>query len=196
MTDTQPENAAQKQLREIREEEKRAEREFADRKRAVYEASLKAAETDKAADDKTVQMLLDMQGENSFPSLEFPVEIHGIDCTGSPMSKGWRAQGAPVAVRKCSDGKTYLGLYLGDLATGVCCYLNEQTGIVHFSLGRHNPAIWIPQTCEMVYGLESWWSPIEKPEDLEQITDEDIQNTWYVKALKERLCASSAEESE
>jgi hypothetical protein len=34
-------------------------------------------------------------------------------------------------------------------------------------------------------GYESWWGQINSPEELKAITDVDIQNVWYVKALKE-----------
>jgi hypothetical protein len=47
-----------------------------------------------------------------------------------------------------------------------------------------NPVIFIPDIMRVVLGIESWWSVIRKPEDLKQITDADIQNVWYVKALK------------
>jgi len=47
-----------------------------------------------------------------------------------------------------------------------------------------NPAIFLPEFNEIVWGIESWWGVIEKEDDLRQITDKDIQNIWYVKALK------------
>lgn len=34
-------------------------------------------------------------------------------------------------------------------------------------------------------GYESWWGFIKTVEDFQEITDEDISNVWYVKALKE-----------
>lgn len=50
---------------------------------------------------------------------------------------------------------------------------------------RENPAIWVPELEKVVWGDSSWWGPIEKKEDAERlITDADIQNVWYVKALK------------
>lgn len=45
--------------------------------------------------------------------------------------------------------------------------------------------IFVPDLMKVVLGVESWWDTIDKPEDLKQITDVDIQNVWYVKALKE-----------
>jgi hypothetical protein len=48
-----------------------------------------------------------------------------------------------------------------------------------------NPAIYVFETKEIVYGCESWWSPLESLDDLSDISDEDIDNVWYVKLLKE-----------
>lgn len=48
-----------------------------------------------------------------------------------------------------------------------------------------NPAIFVPDLNRVVWGMESWWGPIESKEKLHQITDEDISNVWYVKAAKE-----------
>ena len=47
-----------------------------------------------------------------------------------------------------------------------------------------NPAIFIPDLMKVVLGCESWWRIIEKPEDFDEITDKDINNVWYVKALR------------
>mgnify|MGYP000282015848 FL=1 len=38
--------------------------------------------------------------------------------------------------------------------------------------------------CRNYFGAESWWSIIENPEELKDITDDDINSQWYVKALK------------
>lgn len=49
---------------------------------------------------------------------------------------------------------------------------------------RTNPAIWVPDQNRIVWGMGSWWGIIEKEEDLKKITNQDIENVWYVKALK------------
>lgn len=36
----------------------------------------------------------------------------------------------------------------------------------------------------IIFGAESWWGIIESLEELKDITDDDINNIWYVKALK------------
>ena len=92
-----------------------------------------------------------------------------------------------VAIRPCGDNpdnKTYLGILLGEcsiMALGL--YYPEKQEI--FVKDRLNPMIFVPDLMKVVLGVESCWDTIDKPEDLKQITDADIQNVWYVKALKE-----------
>ena len=47
-----------------------------------------------------------------------------------------------------------------------------------------NPAIYVFDLQRIIFGAESWWSIIENQEELKDITDDDINNQWYVKALK------------
>lgn len=35
-----------------------------------------------------------------------------------------------------------------------------------------------------IWDYESWWHKIEKPEDLKQITDQNINKQWYVALAK------------
>jgi hypothetical protein len=44
---------------------------------------------------------------------------------------------------------------------------------------------YVPDLDRVVWGYESWWGVIKGPEELKEITDEDIQNVWYVKAMKQ-----------
>jgi hypothetical protein len=92
-----------------------------------------------------------------------------------------------VRIRPCDaacEGKTYLGWLLGDFARSSVAQLHKD-GTLAISMAMHNPAIFVPDLGRVVYGCESWWSPIETPEDLRQITDATIENVWYVKALKD-----------
>jgi hypothetical protein len=57
-----------------------------------------------------------------------------------------------------------------------------------------NPAIFVPDLNKVIFGYESWWGEIKSPEELREITDDDIQNVWYVKALK-MLEAKEAEDA-
>lgn len=45
----------------------------------------------------------------------------------------------------------------------------------------------------MVNGCGSWWGPVESEKDLEDITDNDIDNVWYVKAWKAMQDKNSSE---
>ncbi len=131
--------------------------------------------------------------------VEFPVEVTAIVSGGEwtqPVSLpiGSKDRGAFVAVRPCGDeyeGKTYLGIYLGDLPIGFSYGVDRESGVMTVSPGLGNPAIWVPALKRIVYGCESWWGPITKPEDVEkmQITDDTIQRQWYVRMLKELTAA-------
>ena len=65
--------------------------------------------------------------------------------------------------------------------------------MLHVSLSRHNPLIFIPSTGQVVLGAESWWGEIENPEKLREITNEDIDGLWYVQAMKSLTSPSSGE---
>ena len=95
--------------------------------------------------------------------------------------------GTPVRVRSCKDGqrdKTYFGILIGDVPLSIEHSIDKD-GVVTCSRQMYNPAIFIPELNDIVYGCESWWGEIENEEDLQKmITDEAIQNVWYMKLLK------------
>jgi hypothetical protein len=96
--------------------------------------------------------------------------------------------GTWVAVRPVSDNpdrKTYLGVYLGYLPikSAVTSYHVKKKELT--VMAQTNPGIFVPDLKRVVYGSESWWGRIKGPEGLRQITDQDIENVWYVKALRE-----------
>lgn len=95
--------------------------------------------------------------------------------------------GTLVMVRPCPEryhNKTYIGILVGDATID---FINVGTKEEPKYEAYRNPMILIPETKSVVFGAESWWGPIEKEEDLRQITDADIQDIWYVKALKQTL---------
>jgi hypothetical protein len=47
-----------------------------------------------------------------------------------------------------------------------------------------NPAMFVPELNRIVFGCESWWKVLNNKEDFSDITDADIENVWYVKALR------------
>jgi len=95
-------------------------------------------------------------------------------------------QGKFVMVRKAGEDVTRLGLMLGEMPISVMALQepNEQD-TVRLVPAMHNPCIYVFDTCQLVYGIESWWGEIETEGQLRQITDGDIDNVWYVKALKQ-----------
>lgn len=100
-----------------------------------------------------------------------------------------------VSVRPCGKeykDKTYLGVLLGDISLNLLAQFNKEKGVLTLGYGRHNPAIFVPDLNKIIYGCESWWGVIENEKDLRQITNIDIENIWYVKALKE-LSSTSTE---
>lgn len=117
--------------------------------------------------------------------IEYPIEVLNIT-TDTAMAKYRDNQvGKFVKIRPCGDdygGKTYLGLYLGNLPVGFNISHNPDTKELKIAFAS-NPAIFVFDLNKIVYGYESWWGLIESENDLEEITDADIDNVWYVKAL-------------
>ena len=92
-----------------------------------------------------------------------------------------------VAVRPCNErfkNKTYLGIYIAEVSISATLFKdNPETDELKL-LPHYNPMIFIPDLNEIVFGCGSWWKLINNEEKLKQITDADIENVWYVKALK------------
>lgn len=101
-----------------------------------------------------------------------------------PFQEGFMGHkiGSLVKIRPCDDKKTYLGFYLGELAKGSSISVSEDK--IQLEWSGHNPAIFVPELGRIVMGYESWWGEIENEDQLKQISDDDIQNVWYVKLLK------------
>ncbi len=108
-----------------------------------------------------------------------------------PRESGLQNPGQPVAVRWCGetekgeDGQqiTRFGYYLGDLPRSPMAAYDKRDSML--SVYMHaNPAIFVPSLSRVVWGMESWWGPIENEEALKKITDKSISEVWYVKALK------------
>ncbi len=127
-------------------------------------------------------------------TIEFPITVEGFDVR--PAATALCPQsftgdcGDWVSIRPCADehdGKTFLGILLGDLAREPVAIYNTETRQVTLDFGSKNPAIYIPDLKQIIMGFESWWSTIKSPEDLRKISDQDIENVWYVRALKELM---------
>lgn len=111
-----------------------------------------------------------------------------VSTEAKPFVRPLRDKNPLVSVRSCKDNhkaqhgdKTFLGLYIGDAALGAHVEIKGDEISCHLS--QYNPAIYIPQLDEIIYGCECWWSTIHSEEDLTAISDQDIKDTWYVKLL-------------
>lgn len=121
-----------------------------------------------------------------YDKIEFPVTINKV-LVSQGLSMGFQEVGSMVSIRpvpKEYEEKTFLGIYLGDLKTNISVALFEKSKELVVRSGL-NPAIFVPDLNKIIWGYESWWGVIASKEQLHQITDEDIQNVWYVKALKQ-----------
>ena len=94
--------------------------------------------------------------------------------------------GSLVKIRPCGEeygNKTYLGFYIGDMPTHVYSSYNPESNILTIK-NSTNPAIFVPELKRTIFGYESWWGEIKSEEELKEITNEDIDNVWYVKLLR------------
>lgn len=118
--------------------------------------------------------------------IEYPIEVSKINCNNDKGGLHDSQIGKFVKIAPCGDeykGKTYLGIFLGDLPIGNHISYKEDTKELSVSFST-NPAIFVFEVNKIIFGCESWWGIIESEEDLKEITSEDIDNVWYVKALK------------
>lgn len=119
--------------------------------------------------------------------IEYPIEVSKINSNTDKNSYRDSQVGRFAKIKPCGDeyvGKTYLGLFLGELPIGHSISHNMETKELNVSFST-NPAIFVFDLNKIVYGMESWWGIIESEEDLKEITNDDINDVWYVKALKE-----------
>lgn len=119
--------------------------------------------------------------------IEYPLTIQGIENQKIETKGLGHKCGVLCEVRPCGkefEGKTYLGFYLGDLPIGIVSSYDEKTSILS-NRTMNNPAIFVPELKRIVYGMESWWREIKSIEDFKAISEDDIENVWYAKMLKE-----------
>jgi hypothetical protein len=136
------------------------------------------------------------QSEYELPITVTEIQKKGQFVADHPMC----ACGTLVRIRPVTDkgdkAQTYLGIFIGAIATDLftlfvddkSSLITPKRGALKLLVGGNNPAIFVPALRRLVFGYESWWAPIENPEDAERmITDEDIKNVPYVKAIKAML---------
>lgn len=145
------------------------------------------------------QDVFSMQGDKGecpdFKSryLESPLTVQGIELRGClpPM----REVGKLVRVRLCDDDKTYLGVYLGELARAPMAYTRSDSQNLIVSLYQ-NPALFVPALSRIVWGDESWWSIIDSEDDLRNISNDDIASQWYVRLAKDLFSKGATDNGE
>ena len=118
--------------------------------------------------------------------IEYPLTIKGIDNAEIDTSGLGHTCGTLCEISPCGkeyEGKSYIGIYLGDLPIAISTSYHRETGILE-NRTMNNPAIFVPELKTIIYGCESWWREIESIEDFKGISKDDIENTWYVKLLK------------
>lgn len=112
----------------------------------------------------------------------------------SPVNKD--GCGTPVKLRSCKPehgDKTYFGILLGDIPLEIHHQI-DAAGNLTASRSMYNPAIFVPELGDIVFGAESFWGAIESASELDRlITDETIQNLWYIKMLKAMSPATEGE---
>ena len=116
--------------------------------------------------------------------IEYPIIVNAIEQKSIDYSDILYKSyvGKPVAVRLCNNDKTYLGLFLGELPSSSTVSLNKENVLTVNHM--MNPAMFVPELNKIVFGYESWWMILESEKDFKEITDIDIENIWYVRALK------------
>lgn len=123
--------------------------------------------------------------ENSW--LEYPIAVKEVVTDKLEYNKGFcHKMGSLVKIRPCGEeygNKTYLGFYIGDMPLQIYQSYNPKNNVLTIKKDG-NPAIFVPELKKIIFGCESWWGEIENEEDLKEITDNDIDNIWYVKLLR------------
>jgi hypothetical protein len=151
--------------------------ELEEERRKIFKASLDAPEEEKVCADYVAEELSE---PSPFPEMEFPIEVTGINWLDDKREN----ECFLVRVRPAKENETYLGVYVGCLPLGMSMAYHEESGVLSAKAAHYNPAIVVPALGRIVMGCESWWGKIRSEKDLEDISDGDIDNVWYVKALK------------
>lgn len=119
--------------------------------------------------------------------IEYPITVNGIKTEPFDYSYHLSGEvGSLCKIRPCGkeyEDKTYLGLYLGELPWFISSSYKEETGILT-TKAASNPAILVFDLKKIIFGCESWWQIIKDKSELSDITDEDIDNVWYMQLLK------------
>lgn len=116
--------------------------------------------------------------------IEYPITVSKISYS-EPISL--YEPGNLVKIQPCAEkyaGKTFLGILLGEIPYGPRVAYDGENQVL--SVGpKTNPGIYVFELKKIIFGYESWWQKIDSIEDFADISDEDIENTWYVRMLRD-----------
>ena len=142
-------------------------------------------------EDDKVRAVTEEECENcdKFDSryIEYPLTINGIESAEIDTRCIGHKCGCLCEIKPCGkeyEGKSYMGFYIGDLPIAITSSFDRTTGILK-NATMNNPAIFVPELKKIIYGCESWWREIDSLEDFKGISEDDINNTWYVKLLNQ-----------
>lgn len=116
--------------------------------------------------------------------IEYPIVVNEIKIEKLEGYCMYNA-GIPVKIRPCGkeyEEKTYLGMYLGNQPWANRVSYNDENKVLTVKAAT-NPAIYVFALHKIIFGAESWWCPIKDPEEIKDITDDDINSTWYMQLL-------------
>lgn len=119
--------------------------------------------------------------------IEYPITVQCIENKEINTSGLGHKCGCLCEIRPCGEehqGKSYIGIYLGDLPIAIHTSFNDKTGILK-NQTLNNPAIFVPELKKIIYGYESFWREIQSVEEFTGISEEDISNTWYMRLLND-----------
>lgn len=111
--------------------------------------------------------------------IEYPITVTSIiqkPINNTPLGS---TIGTWVSINPCGEeykNQTYLGILIGDLPLQTFVSFKENTGELIVDTMK-NPCIYVPALKKIIYGAESWWTEIDSPEDIKDITNKDIDNT-------------------
>lgn len=126
--------------------------------------------------------------------IQYPIDVSGIDASIDTSRYHTSNSGKFVNIRLADESnKSYLGLYVGDLPHANMISHHPETKKLSIT-PVSNPAIFVFELNRIVFGYESWWQVIETPDDVKEISDDMIQNQWYVKMLNEIMSDGEREE--
>ena len=120
--------------------------------------------------------------------IEYPISVTAIDVEEFDGKLLYHNDVGKLAkVRPCGEeygGKTYLGIFLGDIPHSPHISHNTETGVLKIR-AYCNPAIFVPELNKVIFGMNSWWSIVRDEKDLgKEITDDLIDNQWCVQMLR------------